>query len=108
MQAVGAIHVGSAGWPEHGGVAVSRAVEAVGGWVFTVIGLGLDNASADAGDEKLHANQGPGDLRRRTRVEGGGQRCGRDVERRVDDGTGHVGGGVAEVASRRQRVLTSE
>ncbi len=69
VQSIGPIHVDSAGWSEHGGIASRWTVEGVRGGIVAVIGLGLNNAPADAVDEELHADQRPCEFRCRTHVE---------------------------------------
>ncbi|CAN7697332.1 hypothetical protein LJR290_005707 [Variovorax sp. LjRoot290] len=72
VDAVGAIDVGAPRRPEHRGVALGRAAEAVRGRVVAIVGLGLDDAAADAVDQQRDADQQARDLMRgRGEVDGG-------------------------------------
>ncbi|GEM_PF-220124 len=54
---VGAVHVGVGRRAEHGGVALGLAAVGVRGRIVAVIGLGLDDAPADAVHQHHHADQ---------------------------------------------------
>jgi hypothetical protein len=64
VDAIGAVDVRTAGWTEHRRVAQGGAAEAVRGRVLAVVGLGLDDAAADAVDQQQRADQRTGDLQR--------------------------------------------
>ena len=57
VQPVGAIHIGVAGRPEHGRIALGPAAIAVRRRVLVVVSLDLDDASAHAVDEQRRPDQ---------------------------------------------------
>jgi hypothetical protein len=61
VDAVGAVDVGPADRPEHRRVAGGGAVEGVRGGILVVVGLGLDDPSADAVQRQRPADQVAGD-----------------------------------------------
>jgi len=64
VQAVRAVHIAAPRRPEHGKIARRRAVVAVRGRLAAVVGLGLDDAPADAVHQQGDADQLPRHLGR--------------------------------------------
>src|SRR5438552_7720053 len=57
MDAIGAVHVGKARWPEHDRIALGPSAEAVGGRIGVMVGLDLHYDTADVGEQQRGADQ---------------------------------------------------